>query len=110
MPPHNSHEELHGHATWGPHLRAEYAADGKLHRHRIADRHASPRFTSWAHNTPAHSHRLPDGAWTRPRVDLRPAEDPAFFERGFGRKRPRPEPAPVVAPPEPAAAPDQGAA
>jgi hypothetical protein len=64
-------EDLHNHATWGPLLSAESVDDERLHRHRIADRHAVPRFTSWEHNGPSHCHRLPDGAWTRPRYDLR---------------------------------------
>src|SRR3712207_4996835 len=71
-------DDLHTHATWGPRLRAETAADGRLHRHRISDPYSVPRFTSWEHNGPSHSHRLPDGAWTRPRRDLRPRpEEPS---------------------------------
>jgi hypothetical protein len=75
-----SFEDLHNHATWGPLLRPETAEDGRLHRHRIADRHAVPRFTSWEHNGTNHSHRLPDGAWTRPRYDLRPPASPLTVE------------------------------
>ena len=66
-------DDLHNHATWGPLLRPESVEYGRLHRHRISDPYAMPRFTSWEHNGQSHSHRLPDGAWTRPRVDLRPA-------------------------------------
>jgi hypothetical protein len=65
-------DDLHTHITWGPRLRAEATEDGRLHRHRVSDKYSVPRFTSWEHNGPSHSHRLPDGAWTRPRRDLRP--------------------------------------
>ncbi len=72
---HAHFDDLHTHATWGPHLRPESAERGRLHRHRISDPYSVPRFTSWEHNGPSHSHRLPDGAWTRPRTDLRPPRD-----------------------------------
>jgi hypothetical protein len=65
-------DDLHSHITWGPLVRPETVEDGRLHRHRISDPYSVPRFTSWEHNGPNHSHRLPDGAWTRPRSDLRP--------------------------------------
>jgi hypothetical protein len=74
---HAHSDDLHTHATWGPLLRPEGAEPGRLHRHRISDPYSVPRFTSWEHNGPAHSHRLPDGAWTRPRTDLRPPRDEA---------------------------------
>lgn len=91
-------DDLHAHATWGPALRPESVGGGSLHRHRIADPGSMPRFTTWEHNGPNHSHRLPAGAWTRPRVDLRPARDEATV---LGRKdaaqndtsRPHPIPA-----------------
>jgi hypothetical protein len=68
-------DDLHIHATWGPALRPEFVEEGKLHRHRIMDKYAVPRFTTWEHNGPSHAHRLPDGAWVRPRTDLRPPLD-----------------------------------
>lgn len=70
-------ESVHNHATWGPILRPEWVDEGRLHRHRIHDPLSVPRFTTWDHNGANHSHRLPDGAWTRPRLNLRPPlEDP----------------------------------
>lgn len=76
-------DDLHTHATWGPRLRAETAEEGRLHRHRISDAYSVPRFTSWEHNGPNHNHRLPDGAWTRSRHDLRPRiEEPSTQSLG----------------------------
>lgn len=80
--PRGTFDELHNHATWGPTLRPEHAEEGRLHRHRIMDKYATPRFTSWQHNGANHAHRLPDGAWTRPRVDLRPPLDDRARESG----------------------------
>jgi hypothetical protein len=73
--PRDRFDDLHNHATWGPALRPEFVEEGKLHRHRIMDKYAVPRFTTWEHNGPNHAHRLPDGAWVRPRIDLRPPLD-----------------------------------
>ena len=72
MQPRRPLDNLHNHATWSPRLREEYCEDGRLHRHRIIDDAGAVHFTSWAHNTPAHHHRLPDGAWARPKTDLNP--------------------------------------
>ena len=81
-------DDLHTHATWGPVLRPELVEGGRLHRHRISDHGTEPRFTTWEHNGPNHTHRLPGGAWTRPRIDLRPPRDetPALGERRSGSK------------------------
>jgi hypothetical protein len=65
-------EHAHDHATWHPPVRVEYSEDGRLHRHRLEEPGLAVRYTTWAHNTPHHAHRLPDGAWTRPRRDLLP--------------------------------------
>ena len=65
-------DDVHSHATWGPLVRPETVESDRLHRHRISDQYSVPHFTSWEHNGPNHTHRLPDGAWTRPRRDLRP--------------------------------------
>ena len=65
-------DQAHKHASWHLLVRAEYSEDGALHRHRIVGPDRAVRYTTWAHNTSAHAHRLPDGAWTRPRVDLTP--------------------------------------
>lgn len=67
-------DNLHNHATWGPQLSHAVEDDGRLHRHRVAGAEAHPVFTTWAHNTPAHSHRLPDGSWSRPRTVARPPD------------------------------------
>lgn len=77
----DSVDDLHSHATWGPTIRAELVAQDRLHRHQILDYRSAPRFTTWEHNGPNHSHRLPDGAWTRPRTDLRPRRDDAEPDR-----------------------------
>ena len=75
-------DEVHNHLTWGPILRPEWVEDRRLHRHRIHDPYSVPRFTSWDHNGPNHAHRLPDGAWSRPRMSLRPPlEDPSGAPR-----------------------------
>lgn len=63
---------VHVHPTWEPRIKPEYSEEGRLHRHRLIEPGRQVRFTSWAHNTPAHQHRLPDGAFTRPRLDLNP--------------------------------------
>jgi hypothetical protein len=63
---------VHVHPTWQPRIKPEYSEDGRLHRHRLIEPGRAVRFTTWAHNTPAHQHRLPDGAFTRPRLDLNP--------------------------------------
>jgi hypothetical protein len=67
-------DQLHTHKSIMLQVRAEYSEDGRLHRHRV---HGSPdgiMYSSWAHNTESHQHRLPDGAWTRPRTALNPPE------------------------------------
>jgi hypothetical protein len=74
-------DELHNHQTWGPILRPEYVELGRLHRHRINDPLSVPRFTTWERNTRSHRHRLPDGAWSRPRLELLPAEEGAVEQR-----------------------------
>lgn len=97
---------VHVHPTWSPRIKPEYSEDGRLHRHRLIEPGRAVRFTTWAHNTEAHQHRLPDGAFTRPRLDLNP---PSWLlvptESGGHRYG---EPAHVAptsaAPPEPAAA------
>jgi hypothetical protein len=63
---------VHVHPTWNPRVKPEYTEDGRLHRHRLIEPGRAVRFTTWAHNTEAHQHRLPDGAFTRPRLDLNP--------------------------------------
>ena len=80
-------DDLHNHATWGPTLRPESAEAGRLHRHRISNPYATPRYTSWEHNGPSHSHRLPDGAWTRPPADLRPPREEAVEAADTARRR-----------------------
>jgi hypothetical protein len=65
-------DQVHVHPTWEPRIRPEYSEDGRLHRHRLVDLGREVRFTTWEHNTESHQHRLPDGAWTRPRLDLNP--------------------------------------
>lgn len=75
-------DDLHTHATSGPGIRAEFVPAERLYHRRIMDKESQPNFTTWAHNGPIHTHRLPDGSFTRPRVDLRPAQDaPAIAER-----------------------------
>jgi hypothetical protein len=63
---------VHMHPTWAPRVKPEYTEDGRLHRHRLVEPGRQVRFTSWTHNTSSHQHRLPDGAFTRPRMDLNP--------------------------------------
>jgi hypothetical protein len=70
-------DDLHSHRTWGPILRPEFVEMGRLHRHRLDDALSVPKFTTWERNTRTHRHRLPDGAWSRPRLDLRASEDNA---------------------------------
>jgi hypothetical protein len=69
-------DELHSHVTHGARLSHEFVEDGRLHRHRVAAYDALPIYTTWAHNGAHHSHRMPDGGWTRPRVDQRPPDAP----------------------------------
>lgn len=63
-------DESHDHPTWISPVRAEYTDDGRLHRHTVLVGGRPSGYTTWANNTGAHAHRLPDGAWTRPRRDL----------------------------------------
>ena len=70
--PYERSDEVHDHPCWHIGLRAAYCRDGELHRHRIASTDGATRFTGWAHNTAGHTHRLPDGSFTRPRRDLTP--------------------------------------
>ena len=70
-------DDLHNHQTWGPILRPEFVEVDRLHRHRLDDALSVPKFTTWERNTRTHRHRLPDGAWSRPRLDLRASEDSA---------------------------------
>jgi hypothetical protein len=63
---------IHSHRSWDLQVVCEYSEEGRLHRHRVLDAAGAVRFTTWEHNTPAHQHRLPNGAWTRPRLDLVP--------------------------------------
>ena len=65
-------DRVHAHPTWNPRVKPEYSENGRLHRHRLIEPGRAVRFTTWSHNTEAHSHRLPDGAFTRPRMDLNP--------------------------------------
>ncbi len=65
-------DRVHKHACWHMQIRVEYSDDGALHRHRIVGPDRLVRYTTWSHNTESHAHRLPDGAWTRPRTDLTP--------------------------------------
>jgi hypothetical protein len=67
-------DNVHGHRTLDQHVRTEYSEDGRLHRHRVVERGVTARYTTWAHNTKAHQHKMPDGSWTRPRFDLNPPE------------------------------------
>lgn len=67
-------EQVHGHRTIDQQIRLEYSEDGRLHRHRVVDTNQAVRYTTWAHNSPAHQHRLPNGSWTRPRFGLTPPE------------------------------------
>ena len=60
----------HEHPSWRASVRAEYVRHGELHRHRIVDPNGAVRYTTWKHNTAAHTHRLPDGVWTAARRDL----------------------------------------
>jgi hypothetical protein len=64
------HIDLHDHATWQSPVHAEGAEDDRLHRHIIRVAGTVRGYTTWAYNTRNHAHRLPDGAWTRPRRDL----------------------------------------
>ena len=65
-------DQLHDHLTWKGATQPEYSEDGRLHRHRILEPGGVVRFTAWEHNKRTHTHRLPDGAWSRPRRDLNP--------------------------------------
>lgn len=70
MSPHRV-DQSHDHETW--HLggvRSENCESGRLHRHRVQDAGPATRYTTWAHDTPQHTHRLPDGAWTGRRRSL----------------------------------------
>ena len=60
----------HDHRAWQGQVRPENCEPGTLHRHRVIDRVPGTRFTTWAHDTPQHTHRLPDGAWTDHRRSL----------------------------------------
>lgn len=80
-------DKVHEHPTWSPAVRPEYSEEGRLHRHRVVEGGRAVRYTTWAHNSPAHQHRLPDGAFTRPRIDLNPPEWTAEPTPATGRPR-----------------------
>lgn len=92
------HDQLHDHQTWHSRVRAESSEDSRLHRHRVIEPGTAVRYTTWAHDTGAHAHRLPDGAWTRPRRSLTPPAPLAAL-------RDQPAPAVQADPRSPAAAP-----
>ncbi len=69
--------QVHSHRSWDLQVRQEYTEDGRLHRHRVIDAGGATRYTGWQHNTKSHQHRLPNGAWSRPRHDLSPPQQPA---------------------------------
>ncbi|MFN8559117.1 MAG: hypothetical protein U0531_17855 [Dehalococcoidia bacterium] len=60
-------DHLHDHAAMYAGVRPEYSPDGRLHRHRVLDGSAAASYTTWAHNSPHHAHRMNNGGWTRPR-------------------------------------------
>lgn len=68
-------EQVHEHKCLDSQIRTEYCEEDRLHRHRVVDGNPAAQYTTWVHNTPSHRHRLPNGAWTRPRQDLNPVFD-----------------------------------
>jgi hypothetical protein len=67
-------DKVHGHRSWDQQVKQEHSEDGRLHRHRVVSFGGAVLYTSWDHNAKSHHHRLPNGAWTRPRYDLNPPE------------------------------------
>lgn len=65
-------DQYHRHRSPDMPVRLEYAEEGRLHRHRVDGEGLTNHYTTWAHNTPSHQHRLPDGSFARPREDLTP--------------------------------------
>ena len=83
-------EQVHEHKCLDFSIRPEYCEEGRLHRHRINLPGGRIQFTTWSHNGEHHSHRLPGGGWTRPRLDLSPNIDrkpvkPPYPTAGMGR-------------------------
>lgn len=66
--------ELHGHISPEAKLSEEQVEEGRLHRHRLEDEHGRTVFTTWGHNSHSHTHRLPGGAYSKPRTRLYPPE------------------------------------